>query len=910
MTQYWKNPWSIADTLSLARYVARTSPIGVPADISTAQPLLTRVDKVYEALAELKYDYALEPWLGQRRIQLIRHPAQMAAEKVGTCVDLSLLFCAVCREARLVPWLVALDGHVLAMVSVVYDLESAGKDLQGRSGDVKLFADNVLKDVAPLITAIDHQRFVAVECTGFTNTTINADGSNTASRMSFKEAADAGAKIISAAKDKAANTPLSFRGAIDLHLAIEGNQLPPDGPVGEEPWHWRARRSNDALRQNLKINPLSQWTRTEEFPIPLDINFCSASSSQLIHLDDGLTLFDWMVKQRVRYVIIAGSGASGKSSYLQKLIAYAQSDALFVLLNLKLFSSSELSQPGAMKAGSPEDRIAALRVLQHCNILQGDSIRDLASRGPVALLVDGLNEVPDDQDRTSLLTLLKLLVYDRPNATIVVTTREAPMRWIQQWSTSAPAIHDALIATVEPLPPTGDYAAKITGASAGAGQVTSPFFLDRGMAPFNYLRDKLRLSESHIAQLSRVAYALYAERKLSFTKADFLQLVDPGDPLGLWEFCTSNHFIIPIGDSHAFEHQIFHDYLAGRHMATAGHDVARWTSTTFDAMTLDKASSDALTFALRELPDAKSGDAFLERVNDWNWRHAFNCLSIAVAESSINERKWSDEVEQAFSALLHDKREDPVWKTRIDAEHLWQRVSSKLPVRGRRTTGDAPKWSERWKAIYERHPENGELSFDLVASIVDSNSIVGWATANVLRRFHPKSASPLPEPTMALLRGMYLARQGEEDGAVRWRVVHALGAFPTPENTKLLLAALADANEYRWVRYGSARSLIEQAVRLGPTRERQSLLERIKENCASSATRPETAVLFELADTSLYRSADDKWVPSVLPMLHEIGRQFDGNEEKSSRWNELLRVLEHEQARWNPSSTAPAEATS
>jgi len=83
--------------------------------------------------------------------------------------------------------------------------------------------------------------------------------------------------------------------------------------------------------------------------------------------------------------------------------------------------------------------------------------------------------------------------------------------------------------------------------------------------------------------------------------------------------------------------------------------------------------------------------------------------------------------------------------------------------------------------------------------IEDEDSVVGWTTSNVLRR------CTLTEDQQAYLRGLV-------DGAspvVKWRAVHALGAFPSLENLTSLTHAIQDDD--RLVRYGAVRACFESA---------------------------------------------------------------------------------------------------
>ena len=79
---------------------------------------------------------------------------------------------------------------------------------------------------------------------------------------------------------------------------------------------------------------------------------------------------------------------------------------------------------------------------------------------------------------------------------------------------------------------------------------------------------------------------------------------------------------------------------------------------------------------------------------------------------------------------------------------------------------------------------------------------LGWTIANVLKRLKLSSSE------------QWHLRKHVRDRAVavRWRLAHVLGSFPTLNNfdvLKNLLTGDPDA----WVRYGAVRSLVEMAAR-------------------------------------------------------------------------------------------------
>ena len=234
------------------------------------------------------------------------------------------------------------------------------------------------------------------------------------------------------------------------------------------------------------------------------------------------------------------------------------------------------------------------------------------------------------------------------------------------------------------------------------------------------------------------------------------------------------------------------------------------------------------------------------------------------------------DVEDALVALLKEKVEDHCYKTRADAVKIARRFSKRIGARPQ-LLENKPAWQNCWKDAYTSKPENESASGQVIGMIVDSHSIVGWTTSNVLRRFDAQSKNPLPEWAIGVLQGVFRARDrrdSDDDNAIRWRVVHTLGAFPEAATFDLLLNAFNDRTEYAWVRYGCARSLIEIAVRTKRRKERKERLNRIVETCVSSTEIPEW-IVEQIGAAALNCTADKSWSNDVSPSLCKLRDKSD-----------------------------------
>jgi hypothetical protein len=82
------------------------------------------VEKIYNALRQNEVEYAQNEYRespGDR--QFIRTPEEILnTQGKGTCLDLAILFCAICWYYDLLPILILIEGHALVAVSLTHSL--------------------------------------------------------------------------------------------------------------------------------------------------------------------------------------------------------------------------------------------------------------------------------------------------------------------------------------------------------------------------------------------------------------------------------------------------------------------------------------------------------------------------------------------------------------------------------------------------------------------------------------------------------------------------------------------------------------------------------------------------------------------------------------------------------------------
>ena len=108
---------------------------------------------IYNALRSLKINYANPP-ASFNRFQSARLPSEVINKKLGTCLDLSILYCACLEAIGLNPILIMIDGHAFA----------------GCFLNDECFVERVCTDVGKIFnkSATDNLSIELVECTLFT----------------------------------------------------------------------------------------------------------------------------------------------------------------------------------------------------------------------------------------------------------------------------------------------------------------------------------------------------------------------------------------------------------------------------------------------------------------------------------------------------------------------------------------------------------------------------------------------------------------------------------------------------------------------------------------------------------------------------------------------------------------------
>ncbi|HEY6730377.1 MAG TPA: hypothetical protein VI039_05045 [Solirubrobacterales bacterium] len=589
-----------------------------------------------------------------------------------------------------------------------------------------------------------------------------------------------------------------------------------------------------------------------------------------------------------RLVAIIGKSGVGKSELLNAAARQlaAADDPITVRIDLKSGWSPAWAEamPDAWYGEHLDPAMDAL-LNAASPLLTVSHLNDFLTEGAqVVVLVDALNEVPPEIARKIRLTLGQY-ARKHPNVQVLATDRVA-----------GPDYRD-LHWTVLDLP-TLDPAEtrRVIDAQFGEGIYDQqpdarreilriPFFLDRalrqGTVEFTSRADLVQrylqaggLNSRDSDVVSEIALDLLMRSESILSVADVARLEESGVLAKLLE----GGFLFK-DESHAwFAHQLIHQYFAGNALAPKPE---LWRPDVMDAVTFFAASLDGVGMVVKAIPDVAGRDRFLQLVYDWNWRAAV----LALSEARAGDRTVSEATEQAILAMAAEKRFDPVEGTRNRINTLLENVEGPTAAEFRELNEEALQaaiaaidhpgieWWQEWKALFLIRDPQQLFDDAMIERLVSEMPLVGWMASNALRRAEP------PPEVAELVRVLCRShpRPTAEQRAIRWRILHTLGAWPSDVNAELLFEGVED--EHVWCRYGAVRSLVEMAARTSDQNLRQSVIARLGEKWRGLDPEP----LSQLAWASRYETADAAWPAAIQPLIEEV-RDAQKDEERE-RWN-------------------------
>ncbi len=500
-----------------------------------------------------------------------------------------------------------------------------------------------------------------------------------------------------------------------------------------------------------------------------------------------------------RRVVLYGPSGAGKSWALMQVARQvaAGDNPLPILVDLKAFKPELIKQIAASPFGEALEPAIDAILSASVEPISAAQVGELVSERCVMLLVDGINEVPDVGER--MLAALNEYYRQKSGRLLLLVTDRRPQIFYSEESWKL----------VECRGLSGQDAQAVVDGRFGPGTfgaldaadrelLALPFFLDwtlkgdsarlapRATAVERFLRNA-GLSDDDLRRAAKTAFDVYLAHSSLFGELELSELGADGLLDRLHQVGVAVHR----GMNQSFSHQIFHQFLAAYWMASREE---QWTTRSLDAVTANAASPDTVAMTLTLIKDIEARDRLLRIVYDWNWRAAVS----ALRETQAAGRAISEAMEAAILSMAAEKLFDPVEGT---AQHVRGQLGQ-FPVGGlaaelrgaadhptllayvERLGINGPAWFDDWTRVFLRRPPKDTLTEDDIVRTTSDEPLLGWTTANTIRRF---DSDPVRS---GQLRALYLAyRRGVSDSradTVRWRIVHALGRWPTADNAMLL----------------------------------------------------------------------------------------------------------------------------
>jgi nucleoside phosphorylase len=596
-----------------------------------------------------------------------------------------------------------------------------------------------------------------------------------------------------------------------------------------------------------------------------------------------------------RKVVVVGPSGAGKSVLLRQILrqAAAQQDPLVVHIDLKENWSPDWA---AKLAELPDEATIdmSMGALLTASALtpSASDLAQLAADRRLILIVDALNEVPADVAEKIRLTLDQYVRFHDSVRILASDRRTEQFYRESRWT----VLHLSGVTEDEARDVVDEEFGERTfdtQTHADRRLLCVPFFLDRAIrsrrvrlgsratAVGDFLRDA-GLAREEIDRTARCAFALYERGESVLNSDDTANLQTDG----LLDRLRAAEITVGGASGLIFAHQLVHQFLAGRHLGSRPN---AWTAETLDKVTAQAASLDAVGMTIAAIGQQVERDQFLRIVYDWNWRAAV----LALIETQAGDRQVSEALATTILAMAAEKRFDAVAGTRARVEGVLREVPGRIAERMRALKShadviaevsrmqytDVPWWSS-WRDLFVWDPSQQQIMERDIAAIGSSEPLIGWTVANSLRRFEPS------EHVAILLRMAYRSHLRDEPGAraTRWRVVHALGMWPSRPNAELLLEAVNDA--YIWSVYGAVRSLVEMAARTHDLDLRSWIVEQLTVHWQRLPSAP----LSQLAWTAVYRDTDSAWPGTIRPLLETVRTHQTGGERE--RWDRRLERFE------------------
>jgi hypothetical protein len=587
-------------------------------------------------------------------------------------------------------------------------------------------------------------------------------------------------------------------------------------------------------------------------------------------------------------VLISGKGGGAKSVVIRRLMRKTlESPNLPVVFDLKKWTSIHYEDWKKLEGTVTRmDYLFSSLGFGEFSVMQLDALPPDLAR---LIFVDGLNEVAQNTGQEIIATIDDYAQY-AVNTGIIVADRMVRRTFIdaQRWglSTILPLEEGEIRAQLKNKFG-NDQAYEKADASTRA-LLSTPYFLNSLVTDGTptgrtssetidtYFTTHASLSENEIDAAAEAAYRSYDTfRSRTFRIESFTAQAG----VEVTRKLIDTNAILTTGDLGSFDHHLKHDFLASRYVVK---NPRTWSPDTLGVLTFNASSFDALFMALQQTSDTESADRFIRLIYDWNPYGA----AYALTEGGSQGRTLvSDEMETVIITMLAERQWDLMTATQTKARDA---LSLFPPDRVRNFFSSShvedlflilkaiqsdKNWFDQWRTLFTQSGPNSLEGLNF-AVIFERDSLLGWTIANVVKRL------PISEEVQERFRHSI----NEQNGTVRWRIVHVLGSFPSAVNVTFLFDRL-DHDDYHWVRYGATRSLVESAA-TGSLEIRTMIFDGIRHRAEQLLKDEKSMREFESAIFVDPKRAPKAWVETLGPVI-EAFYCVDNTFERREQWRQL-----------------------
>ena len=430
------------------------------------------------------------------------------------------------------------------------------------------------------------------------------------------------------------------------------------------------------------------------------------------------------------------------------------------------------------------------------------------------LILDGINEIPTNQERKEILNLLDT-IYSKFKITIICSSRYKDGFNYNSWQ----RFKSKLISNDELKRIISEYSNHDfeTLNNKNRSYLRIPFFLDKAIKYNDFVIESYSaFIEKHLLnsvkvgsqknlileELSNIAFNAYKEKNISN-----IPIVKIPSSLKVDYLVEKN--IIYISDKEKqhfnFEHQLIVDLLTSNILSK---NPELWNKDTFDIITYDSNSSwEIMQMILEQVETKELGTNFLLNLYNWNYYAVLWCLKF-VEKTKFN---YIDAI--AILLIVAEKLFDKFRHTKETVERYLKDLLIKFEIKGIKDgiineidyisflnlNIGLFKDDIEYKVFFDEMVSTKKLNFGIIEKIVkEQNPAKAWGYSNMFKR------CVLTKENETQLKAYFL----NADKLVQWRIVHSLGIAKQKDSISFLLDKI-ESDEYPWVSYGALRSIIE-----------------------------------------------------------------------------------------------------